>query len=88
MRANRFILTGETPDAAAIPSGCRFHPRCPLAFGRCSVEEPPLFDVGDGQQAACWLAEGGRELPKFGRGGATAVAAAAISAPAAAPAEA
>jgi peptide/nickel transport system ATP-binding protein len=62
-RAGRFILSGETPDAAAIPSGCRFHPRCPLAFERCSVEEPPLFDVGDGQQAACWLAEGGRELP-------------------------
>jgi peptide/nickel transport system ATP-binding protein len=66
-RARRFILSGETPDAAAIPSGCRFHPRCPLAFDRCSVEEPPLFDVGDGQQAACWLAEGGRELPVLAR---------------------
>jgi oligopeptide/dipeptide ABC transporter ATP-binding protein len=66
-RAKRFILSGETPDAAAIPSGCRFHPRCPLAFERCSVEEPPLFDVGDGQQAACWLAEGGRELPVLAR---------------------
>jgi len=64
-RADRYILTGETPDAAAIPTGCRFHPRCPLAFDRCQVEEPPLFDVGDGQQAACWLAEGGRELPMF-----------------------
>ena len=47
----------------AIPSGCRFHPRCPLAFDRCRVEEPPLFDVGGGQSAACWLAEGGRSLP-------------------------
>ena len=64
-RAERYILVGETPDAAAIPSGCRFHPRCPLAFDRCRVEEPPLFDVGEGQQAACWLAEGGRELPMF-----------------------
>ncbi|MEO8228826.1 MAG: hypothetical protein ABI628_03580, partial [Chloroflexota bacterium] len=36
-----------------------------LAFERCRVEEPPLFDVGGGQQAACWLAEGGRELPMF-----------------------
>jgi peptide/nickel transport system ATP-binding protein len=62
-RAKRLILKGETPNAAAIPSGCRFHPRCPLAFDRCRVEEPPLFDVGDGQQAACWLAEGGRDLP-------------------------
>ena len=55
----RTILVGETPDAAHIPPGCRFHPRCPLAFDRCKVEEPPLFDVGDGHQAACWLAEAG-----------------------------
>ena len=64
-RASRVILRGETPNAAAIPSGCRFHPRCPLAFDRCRTEEPPLFDVGSGQKAACWLAEGGRELPMF-----------------------
>ena len=64
-RANRFILQGETPDAAHIPTGCRFNPRCPLAFDRCRVEEPPLFDVGAGHQAACWLAEGGAELPPF-----------------------
>ncbi|HYH93658.1 MAG TPA: hypothetical protein VD763_10895, partial [Candidatus Saccharimonadales bacterium] len=43
-------------------------PRCPMAFDRCLVEEPPLFDVGGGQSAACWLAEpsvveGGRALP-------------------------
>jgi peptide/nickel transport system ATP-binding protein len=62
-RARRTILVGETPDAVRIPSGCRFHPRCPYAFDRCRVEEPPLFDVGGGQSAACWLAEGGRQLP-------------------------
>ena len=62
-RARRTILAGETPDAAHVPSGCRFHPRCPLAFDRCRVEEPPLFDVGGGQEAACWLVEGGRTLP-------------------------
>jgi oligopeptide/dipeptide ABC transporter ATP-binding protein len=62
-RAKRTILVGETPDAAHVPTGCRFHPRCPLAFDRCTVEAPPLFDVGGGQRAACWLAEGGRELP-------------------------
>jgi len=54
----RMILVGETPDAAHVPPGCRFHPRCPVAFDRCKVEEPPLFDVGGGQQAACWLADG------------------------------
>ncbi|MFL5779593.1 MAG: ABC transporter ATP-binding protein [Chloroflexota bacterium] len=62
-RARRTILVGETPDAAHVPSGCRFHPRCPYAFDRCRVEEPPLFDVGGGQSAACWLAEGRRALP-------------------------
>jgi peptide/nickel transport system ATP-binding protein len=62
-RAKRTILVGETPDAAHIPGGCRFNPRCPYAFDRCRVEEPPLFDVGNGQSAACWLAEGGRALP-------------------------
>ena len=45
-RASRTILEGETPDAAHVPSGCRFHPRCPVAFDRCRVEEPPLFDLG------------------------------------------
>jgi oligopeptide/dipeptide ABC transporter ATP-binding protein len=53
----RTILVGETPDAAHIPPGCRFHPRCPLAFDRCRVDEPPLIVVGEGHQAACWLAE-------------------------------
>jgi peptide/nickel transport system ATP-binding protein len=55
----RTILVGETPDAAHVPPGCRFHPRCPLAFDRCRIEEPPLFDVGGGQAASCWLAERG-----------------------------
>jgi len=62
-RARRTILAGETPDAAHIPPGCRFSPRCPSAFDRCRVEEPPLFDVGQGQSSACWLSEGGRRLP-------------------------
>jgi oligopeptide/dipeptide ABC transporter ATP-binding protein len=63
IRRRRTILQGETPDAALIPEGCRFHPRCPLAFDRCRAEEPPLFDVGDGHASACWLVEGGRPLP-------------------------
>ena len=50
------------PDAAHVPTGCRFHPRCPVAFDRCRVEEPPLFDVGGGQSAACWLAEPGARV--------------------------
>lgn len=34
-RRERIILRGERPDASAIPAGCRFHPRCPVAFERC-----------------------------------------------------
>ena len=55
--------SARRPMPSHIPPGCRFHPRCPLAFDRCRVEEPPLFEVGGGHQAACWLAEGGRSLP-------------------------
>jgi oligopeptide/dipeptide ABC transporter ATP-binding protein len=73
-RARRTILVGETPDAAHIPTGCRFRPRCPLAFDRCAVEEPPLFDVGGGQAAACWLAEPGRALPVMDTAGAPVLA--------------
>ena len=56
-RRRPVILGGETPDPSRIPSGCRFHPRCPLAFGRCPVVDPPLFPVGPGHQAACLLVE-------------------------------
>ena len=55
-RPKRTILVGETPDASAIPTGCRFRTRCPLAFEKC-VEEPPLIEVGEGHAAACWLAK-------------------------------
>ena len=48
-------LPGEVPDPARPPQGCRFHPRCPLAFDRCSVEHPPLEEVAAGRLAACWL---------------------------------
>jgi oligopeptide/dipeptide ABC transporter ATP-binding protein len=66
-RRRRLILSGETPDASRIPSGCRFHPRCPLAapYGieeRCRTEDPPAFDVGAGVTSACWLAEPGGPL--------------------------
>jgi oligopeptide/dipeptide ABC transporter ATP-binding protein len=47
---------GEIPDAIAPPPGCAFHPRCPLAFARCSRERPEMRDVG-GTRVACHLAE-------------------------------
>jgi oligopeptide/dipeptide ABC transporter ATP-binding protein len=84
-RARRTILVGETPDAAHIPAGCRFHPRCPLVFDRCRVEEPPLFDQGDGQAAACWLSEGGRPLPVMSAASAVQAASAQSAVPAPGP---
>jgi peptide/nickel transport system ATP-binding protein len=50
-------LPGEVPDPARPPSGCRFHPRCPYRFDRCSVDEPPLLRLDDGRSSACWLHE-------------------------------
>jgi peptide/nickel transport system ATP-binding protein len=51
-------LGGDPPDPQAIPSGCSFHPRCPVAFEACSRIEPRLFAAGDARRAACLLVEG------------------------------
>ena len=40
----RTVLEGELPDASNIPSGCRFHPRCPMAFDRCHTDDPEAAD--------------------------------------------
>jgi oligopeptide/dipeptide ABC transporter ATP-binding protein len=56
LRRQPVILGGETPDPSRIPSGCRFHPRCPVAFDRCQSVDPPLVTVGSDHAAACLLA--------------------------------
>lgn len=48
-------LKGEVPSAINIPSGCRFHPRCPKAFEKCPLEQPVLVDVGKQHLVACHL---------------------------------
>ncbi|UFN48028.1 ABC transporter ATP-binding protein [Roseomonas sp. OT10] len=48
---------GEPPDPAALPSGCRFRSRCPIAMPRCAEAEPTLLDLGGGHGAACWAAQ-------------------------------
>jgi oligopeptide/dipeptide ABC transporter ATP-binding protein len=54
-RRERIVLTGETPNPVDLPAGCRFHPRCPVAFGRCSENEPGLRSIGPGHEIACLL---------------------------------
>ena len=51
------VIAGTMPGLTAIPPGCRFHPRCPLAEARCAVEEPKLRPAGAGTThlAACHL---------------------------------
>jgi peptide/nickel transport system ATP-binding protein len=56
-RSRRILLPGEPPDASNPPSGCVFHPRCPLAVDRCRNEVPTLRRVGEGHMAACHRAE-------------------------------
>ena len=46
-------LGGDPPDPRAIPSGCSFHPRCPVALPECSTDEIELRPAGPGRRAAC-----------------------------------
>jgi oligopeptide/dipeptide ABC transporter ATP-binding protein len=50
-------IPGQVPPATAWPAGCRFHPRCPLAWEKCRAEMPPLLSAGAGREARCWLVE-------------------------------
>lgn len=48
-------LAGEPPSPAALPSGCPFHPRCPVAVAACSSIEPRLLPAEEGREVACHL---------------------------------
>ena len=48
-------LKGDVPSAIHIPSGCRFHPRCPHSLAKCSTEEPQLMGTKRNHQVACHL---------------------------------
>ncbi|MDF2811096.1 MAG: peptide transporter ATP-binding protein [Microvirga sp.] len=52
-RADRLVLKGDPPNPAARPSGCAFHPRCPLAIARCGRDQPALVSIGASRRAAC-----------------------------------
>jgi oligopeptide/dipeptide ABC transporter ATP-binding protein len=49
------FLPGAPPDLRDDLPGCRFVARCPLAFARCAMAPPPLFELDDGQASRCWL---------------------------------
>jgi len=55
LRRKRIILEGETPNPIDLPTGCRFHPRCPVAIAVCKQSDPRLMSISDSHQAACLL---------------------------------
>ncbi len=68
-RRKRIVLTGDIPSPVNPPSGCRFHTRCPVAFERCTVEEPPFTEYAPGHFAAChWVEEHGGQAPNLAGG--------------------
>jgi len=51
-------VAGAVPPLTRLPQGCHFHPRCPRAFARCSLEAPPAFSPAPGRAVRCWLHAG------------------------------
>ena len=50
-------IKGEIPSPLNIPSGCRFHTRCPFAEEKCRSEEPEWRKLNEGHHIACHFAE-------------------------------
>ncbi len=57
LERERMLLEGEVPSPLNPPSGCRFHPRCPVAMDICSQEEPRLEELGPDHWVACFYAK-------------------------------
>ncbi|MBW7459026.1 ABC transporter ATP-binding protein [Paenibacillus sepulcri] len=50
-----YTIKGAIPPISRLPSGCRFHSRCPYVMETCREKEPPLLETAAGHKAACWL---------------------------------
>lgn len=55
LKRERIVLSGDIPNPTNPPSGCRFHPRCPVAIPKCSVEEPAWLEISSRHWTACHL---------------------------------
>ncbi|MGC8987919.1 MAG: ABC transporter ATP-binding protein [Infirmifilum sp.] len=54
-RRKRLEIGGEPPSPIDLPSGCRFHTRCPFSMEKCKKVSPPLIEVEPGHYVKCWL---------------------------------
>ncbi len=70
-KARLEAIGGNVPNPLAFPTGCKFHPRCPVgrSLPRCRSEEPPLREVQAGHWAACWECPGYADAPQTIPGG-------------------
>jgi peptide/nickel transport system ATP-binding protein/oligopeptide transport system ATP-binding protein len=57
LKRERIFLYGDVPSPLNPPTGCRFHPRCPVAMEHCGIEEPPFKEVSEEHFVACWRVE-------------------------------
>jgi oligopeptide/dipeptide ABC transporter ATP-binding protein len=58
-------IEGQPPDLWNLPGGCSFRPRCNFSIERCAQEVPPLQDVGNDHQSACWVADSLVQKPRI-----------------------
>jgi len=63
-KSSLISVPGSPPDLIQLPTGCKFHPRCPLADDRCIREEPALTELESGHKVACWHWPEAREVLK------------------------